>query len=170
MIRKRTLNTSTWILLICKGMIEVRNYTADDYEDFCRLNIAWIGEHWQLEPRDYEEMEQMRQGVEPGFMLVAVEAGQVVGTIAFLPMDGTVYDYELAKFAVDRNCRGKGIGRLLLQAALNRAASEGKQRIYIITNKLCFSAIHLYEAFGFVQIPGVSEQFVRGDYLMAKGG
>ena len=93
-------------------MIEVRNYTADDYEDFCRLNIAWIGEHWQLEPRDYEEMEQMRQGVEPGFMLVAVEAGQVVGTIAFLPMDGTVYDYELAKFAVDRNCRGKGIGRL----------------------------------------------------------
>ena len=32
------------------------------------------------------------------------------------------------------------------------------------------SAIHLYEAFGFVQIPGVSEQFVRGDYLMAKGG
>ena len=74
-------------------MIEVRNYTADDYEDFCRLNIAWIGEHWQLEPRDYEEMEQMRQGVEPGFMLVAVEAGQVVGTIAFLPMDGSVYHY-----------------------------------------------------------------------------
>ena len=31
------------------------------------------------------------------------------------------------------------------------------------------SAIHLYEAFGFVQIPGFSEQFVRGDYLMAKG-
>lgn len=148
-------------------MIEIKNYTHDYYEDFCRLNIAWIGEHWQLEQRDFDEMKQMREGIEGGFMLVALCNGRVVGTIAFLAMDGNDYDYELAKFTVDKALRGRGIGRLLIKAALNRAEAEGKRRIYIITNKLCHSAIHLYEQHGFVKIPGVSESFQRGDYLMA---
>lgn len=147
-------------------MIEIKNYTQAHYDDFRRLNFAWIAEHWQLEQRDYEEMEQIRDGVDGGFMLVALCNGQVVGTIAFFAMDGNDYDYELAKFTVDKRLRGKGIGRMLIEAALDKAAAQGKRRVYIITNKLCYSAIHLYEQYGFKKINGVSAVFKRGDYLM----
>lgn len=148
-------------------MIQIREYTQQDHEDFCRLNRAWISEHWQLEQRDYDEMEQMRDGVEGGFVLVALDHTHIVGTIAFLPMDGREYDYELAKFTVRQDMRGKGIGRMLMKAALDKAARERGKRVYIITNKLCHSAIHLYEQFGFEKIPGRSNLFSRGDYLMA---
>lgn len=45
------------------------------------------------------------------------------------------------------------------------AAYESRQRICIITDKLCHSAIHLYEEYEFKHIPGQSSLYQRGDYL-----
>ncbi|MGM9759106.1 MAG: GNAT family N-acetyltransferase, partial [Parabacteroides sp.] len=155
--------------MICKkdtdSIIQIADYSPIFYHDFYRLNCAWIGEQWKLEPRDYEEMESLQEGIEGGFILIALYEGRPVGTLAMLPMDGRTYDYELAKFTTERSLRGLGIGRRLLEEAVRRADSEGKGRIYIITNALCHAAIHLYEAFGFRKLPGVSPLFERGDYL-----
>ena len=144
----------------------VRDYTPLDHADFCRLNKAWISEHWTIEQRDIEEMQQFAEGVVGGFILLATINEKVVGTIAMIHTDMQGYDYELAKFTTDIAMRGCGIGRKLIAAAVSRCDAENKGRIYIITNKLCHAAIYLYEQFGFTFIPGKSSVFERGDYLM----
>ena len=144
----------------------VREYTPLDHAEFCRLNKAWISEHWAIEQRDIDEMNQFAQGVDGGFILLATDNGNVVGTIAMIPTEMPGYDYELAKFTIDITMRGCGIGRKLIAAAVARCDAENKGRIYIITNKLCHAAIYLYEQFGFTFIPGKSSVFERGDYLM----
>lgn len=146
--------------------VVVRDYTPLDHADFCRLNKAWISEHWTIEQRDIEEMQQFAEGVEGGFILLATINGKVVGTIALIPTDMPGYDYELAKFTVDIAMRGRGIGRKLIAMAVARCDAENKGRIYIITNKLCRAAIYLYEQLDFTFIPGTSSVFERGDYLM----
>lgn len=148
--------------------------TIVDYNDeqhraaFKAMNIAWISVHWEMEERDYEELDKVEENILGlgGFILMAMMNGEAVGTVAMIPMDGTKYDYEFAKFTTTTAVRGRGLGMRLAQAALDKARGEGKSRFFIVTNKLCESAIHIYKKLGFVLLPGRSEIFERGDTLM----
>lgn len=153
--------------------IDIVDYTERWRDDFVRLSISWISEYWQIEERDHYELEHVEENIitPGGFILMALAAGKPVGTIAMIRMDGKEYDFELAKFTASRECRGMGIGRLLIEEALRRADSicAPAARVYIETNHLCEAAIHLYEQYGFRVIPGkVSEVFERGDVLMER--
>lgn len=151
-------------------MITITDYTPEYLGDFVRLSINWISEYWPIEERDHYELEHVEENIirPGGFILMALMDGKPVGAVAMIAMDGREYDYELAKFTTSRECRGHGIGRLLIEEALRRADAQGKGRIYIETNKLCLAAIHLYEQYGFRHLPGVSKVFDRGDYLMGR--
>lgn len=59
---------------------------------------------------------------------------------------------EILKFSVIRQFRGQGLGRLLLQAALQRMAEEGAGRCYLEVRDSNAVARGLYEKFGFRQI------------------
>lgn len=175
--------------------IRIVDYTDAFHDDFVRLSVSWISEHWPIEPRDRYELEHVSENIiaPGGFILMALRGGRAVGTVAMLRMDGREYDYELAKFTTSSEARGLGIGRLLITEALRRAdESVGQQqcssqslstphgdgsvgtpcrraRVYIVTNHLCEAAIHLYGKFGFRLIPGkVSPDFERGDVLMER--
>lgn len=151
-------------------MIEIADYDSRYLDAFVKLSVDWISEYWPIEERDHYELEHVEENIirPGGFILMALDDGVPVGTVAMIAMDGREYDYEFAKFTTTAACRGKGIGRLLVEEALRRADNEGKGRIYIETNHLCEAAIHLYEQYGFCHIPGKSSVFDRGDYLMAR--
>lgn len=151
-------------------MTTIVDYKPEYLDAFVRLSIDWISEYWPIEERDHYELEHVEENIiaPGGFILIALSDGEPVGAVAMIAMDGSRYDYELAKFTTAKSCRGKGIGRKLIEAALSRADAEGKGRVYIETNHLCHAGIHLYEQYGFHLIPGVSKVFDRGDYLMER--
>lgn len=49
----------------------------------------------------------------------------------------TLYPAELALFAVDASCRGKGIGKLLFQEALSYMKEQKLPRFYLYTDTSC---------------------------------
>ena len=49
----------------------------------------------------------------------------------------TQYPAELSLFAVDESCRGKGIGKLLFQSALDYVKEEKLDKFYLFTDTSC---------------------------------
>ena len=74
----------------------------------------------------------------------------VVGTCAIIRHSAD--KFELAKMAVTKQFRGRGIGRQILESALLKARSLGAVEIYLVTNKNLVAANKLYENFGFNKV------------------
>ena len=53
------------------------------------------------------------------------------------------------KMGVRSDLRGLKAGEFLLNALIERAAAMAPERLYLLTNKKCEAAIHLYEKCGF---------------------
>jgi ribosomal protein S18 acetylase RimI-like enzyme len=90
-----------------------------------------------------------------------------VGTCALLyhPKQG----YELSKMGVTRLYRGMGIGRKLVETALEKVQSFGARTIFLETHSSLIPAMRLYKKFGFQIKPfpqGCSERYVRADTYM----
>lgn len=85
-----------------------------------------------------------------GWFVVLCESatGRVVGTAGLKPRDSGVV--ELRKMYLDPSARGKGLGRVLLDAAVRRAEQGGFERIVLETANALKAAVRLYERNGFV--------------------
>jgi putative acetyltransferase len=60
---------------------------------------------------------------------------------------------EFQKFYFHPKLRGQGLGKLLLQLALDTAAHDGYDTVYLETIPKMQAAISLYKRYGFVEIP-----------------
>jgi len=140
---------------------------ADEYADaFIALNLEWIEKLFVVEEQDRRELENPRQHFidTGGQILFAVQGEDVIGTCALLrdSNDG----FELCKMAVAPDARGRGIGEVLLQSAIDYAAAQGARRVWLLSASSLKSAISLYEKFGFQRIalgdtPGYEKCNVR---------
>ncbi len=130
--------------------------TPADAAAFRALNEAWIAEHFTLEDEDRRQLaDPMAAYVAPGgAVLLAEDAGEVVGGIALAP-DGTGA-FELSKMAVDPAAQGRGTGRRLIAAAIERARELGATSIYLGSSTKLAPAVHLYEAAGFAHVDPAS--------------
>ena len=81
----------------------------------------------------------------------------VVGACALKPSGGG--GYELTKMGVSSSARGLGAGAFLLQAVIARAVELGASPLYLLTNKKCAAAIHLYEKLGFQPDAGIMGEY-----------
>jgi DNA-binding MarR family transcriptional regulator/ribosomal protein S18 acetylase RimI-like enzyme len=131
--------------------ITVRDFSDELAEAFYRINAEWIGEMFTLEDNDIALLSHPRQRiVEPGGAVLFAQTPDlgVVGTCAIMRMqDGW---FELTKMGVAKTARGRKVGEFLLAAALERARAMGvADRLYLLTNRKCAAAIHLYEKLGF---------------------
>lgn len=80
---------------------------------------------------------------------VAEDGGDIVGyAVVFVAAD----EAELANIAVIDEARGRGLGRRLLEAALDNAAAAGARAIYLEVRASNAPAQRLYEQTGFVRI------------------
>jgi ribosomal protein S18 acetylase RimI-like enzyme len=66
--------------------------------------------------------------------LIAERTGQVAGYACWGPIPGTAASVDLYWIAVHPDQQGKGIGRLLLEAAEAQIAEAGRSRVYIETS------------------------------------
>lgn len=92
-----------------------------------------------------------------GAFLVAYAAGRPVGCGAIRKLDDE--SAEIKRMYVDRAARGRGLGRQLLVALEEEASRLGVRRVVLETGPRQFSALALYESFGFKRIPAF------GDYV-----
>jgi ribosomal protein S18 acetylase RimI-like enzyme len=108
-------------------------------------------------------------------VLVAVDPadGGILGTITLEPFGP---DSELARdtteadlraFAVGPLAQGRGVGRLLLQAAIEAAAKRGVRRLRLCTRPPMEAAQHLYAAAGFTRTPELDWEPMPGVPLRA---
>lgn len=93
-----------------------------------------------------------------GHILFVEMAGKgIIGTCALLKTGEG--EFELTKMGVFESSRGLGVGKLLLKAAIEKAKEVCAKRLYLLTNKKCSSAIHLYEQNGFKHNQDIMKEF-----------
>lgn len=151
--RVETIETDGAGVRIC----EFRDDLADT---FFRLNAEWIAEMFALEQADVEMLSEPRAKIiNRGGVILFAETDDlgIVGTCALTPdQDGW---WELAKMSVAKSARGRGIGEFLMVQTLKRARSLKIEKLYLLTNRRCEAAVHLYEKFGFRHDPEIMRLF-----------
>ncbi|MGW1157338.1 GNAT family N-acetyltransferase [Streptomyces sp. NPDC002519] len=148
--------------------------SPDDADAFRALNEEWISRLFTLQEEDRAVLgDPFGRIVGPGGDVLLArepESGTVVGCVALLAYPDAVF--ELAKMAVAPAAQGRGIGRRLIAAAIDRAQALGGARLFLGTNSKLAPAIHLYEEAGFVRITRsrlpVADYYARADVLMER--
>lgn len=136
-----------------------------EYEDrlapeFDAITREWVEDMFVLEENDIRIIENPRAMIlDRGGQILFVEAeGRgIVGTCAIMPVDGAAY--ELTKMGVRASARGLKAGEFLLMRTIERARQMPIDSFFLLTNRKCAAAIHLYEKAGFVHDTGIMERY-----------
>ncbi len=131
-------------------MITIRPFSPSDSPAFRDLNLAWIKEHFEIEPEDQAQLDDPQSYIldKGGLILIADFDGETVGTVALVPghVPNTI---ELIKMSAREDLRGRGIGKALMTAAIESAREKNAARIWLETSTKLDAAIALYKKFGF---------------------
>lgn len=132
--------------------MEIVDFQPDHADAFKSLNEAWISRYFTLEAKDREVLgDPAGKVLAPGgHIFMAVEDGAAIGCVALMAIPGG--GFEVAKMAVIEGHKGRGIGRALMAACVDRARQLGAGRLYLETNSGLAPALSLYRSFGFVDV------------------
>lgn len=84
------------------------------------------------------------------FSILLNEDCLVIGTVALFTLEDGVC--ELRKMYLDPVCRGRGLGKQLLDYALSKARELGFTRVTLETASVLKEALSLYERYGFKRV------------------
>lgn len=140
----------------------VREVRPEEYEALGELTVAaylTVGEDGQDGYLDFVRDVALRVASCP--VLVAVDDDRVLGGVTYVPGPGTPYSESeeeseagFRMLAVDpRGSQGRGVGRALVQACIDRARDEHRSRIVLLTRPLMTAAHRLYLGMGFRRAP-----------------
>lgn len=136
--------------------LRLREYDEALAPAFHDINVEWINAMFTLESTDREVLENPREKIiDPGGVILFVEAPGmgVVGTCALQKTGPGCF--ELTKMGVREVARGLKAGEFLLEAAIGRALALKADPLYLLTNRKCAAAVHLYEKLGFSHDAGI---------------
>lgn len=115
--------------------------TVEDCVRVVELEKVIFSQPWSEQGfRDALNMEQ-------NIFLVAEEEGTICG---YIGMYQSLDEGEITNVAVAPEKRNAGVGRMLMQAAMEQAKGQGIARIVLEVRVSNASAIHLYKKCGFV--------------------
>ena len=143
--------------------------TSTDAQAFRTLNEEWIEKFFALEQKDLETLGDPDTHIlgKGGRIYIADIAGEPVACVALAPLGKGVY--ELAKMAVLPNLRGQGIGRKLLEHAIQQAKHIGAKSLFLGSSTKLKNAVHLYESVGFTHVDPTTlppMPYTRADVFM----
>lgn len=148
--------------------IQIVAYQPKYQSAFKSLNEEWISNYFEIEEIDRKTLNNPEEYIinKGGKVFVALYKGEPVGVCALIKMDGSDYDYEMAKMAVATEAQGKNIGWLLGQAVIDSAKELGATKIYLESNTILKPAINLYYKMGFRKITGRPTPYKRVNIQM----
>jgi GNAT superfamily N-acetyltransferase len=91
---------------------------------------------------------------------VWVESGRVVGNLSLLPVDGDPHRWVIANVAVDPDQRRRGIGRALVQAAIELARQRRARTVVLQVDRSNQAARELYLSLRF-QVTSTRTNWIR---------
>jgi putative acetyltransferase len=136
---------------------------------FEQLNRDWIESYFVLEDADREIFADPAHRIldQGGQIFFVVEKGEALGTCAVLRHSSA--ECEIAKMAVAPAARGRGLGDVLMAAAIEYAREIGATRIIIVSNRVLGPALQLYRKHGFLEVPlGSDERYERANIRMER--
>ncbi len=137
----------------------VRELWREYWESFgLSLDFQGFGEELQGLPGVY--------GADGGMLLLATFHDEPAGTIALRRLDRTAG--ELKRLYLRPKYRGHGLGRRLLEAAMERAAAMGYQSLYADTLPSMVDALGLYQRAGFELVEAYSSVPTPGAIYMKR--
>lgn len=152
--------------------VEILGFSPEFAGYFRSLNVEWLEKYYRVERVDEEVLSNPREKIiaAGGDILFARVDGEIVGTAA-LKHDGDSV-FELTKMAVTAGHQGLGLGRRLLEAAVQRFQQLGGKTLYLESQRRLKPALRLYETAGFehAERPRPSA-YERADvYMVYTGG
>lgn len=135
---------------------------------FKELNQWWIERYFTMEEMDYKALDNPKNYIldNGGYIAVALLNEEPVGVCALIKMEGSTYDFELAKMGVSPKAHRKGVGYILGKAIIKKAIASGASNIFLETNSMLTPAINLYKKLGFKEITGIVTPYERSNYQM----
>jgi ribosomal protein S18 acetylase RimI-like enzyme len=106
-------------------------------------------------------------------IVAADEDGRILGGVTFVPGPGPLAEFDgpnesgMRMLAVDPAAQGRGVGRLLARACLDRARAIGRSRIVLHTTGAMTAAHALYRSLGFARTPELDIRTPGGTLLEA---
>ncbi|MGL2993292.1 GNAT family N-acetyltransferase [Flavobacterium sp. TSSA_36] len=149
-----------------KPKVEIIPFSIENKEAIKLLNLEWLHKYFKVEPRDEQVLEHPVEEIinKGGEIFYAKYKESIVGTVSLLKVDAVTF--ELSKMAITEKAQGLGIGRQLLGHCLSEAKKNAVHKIILYSNRKLKPAIHLYESFGFKEIPLESSVYERADIKM----
>lgn len=139
--------------------MKVVPYDSKYKEDFIAMNKTWIEDMFILEDEDIREMGNIEPYIENGGQIFFSldDDGQVMACCMIAPREDG--DWEIMKFAARGMYTGTGAGSACLKACIDYAKEIHLKKIIIVSNRKCKQAVHLYQKFGFIEVPVDKEKF-----------
>ncbi|GGX78697.1 GNAT family N-acetyltransferase [Massilia dura] len=141
-------------------ILAIREYSDELAADFHDINAEWITDMFRLEATDVDVLRNPRERIiDAGGTILFVEA-KGLGIVGACALQKTgPGSFELTKMGVRSSARGLKAGEFLLAAVIERARSLDAGLLYLLSNKKCAAAVHLYEKAGFLHDPDIMARF-----------
>lgn len=123
--------------------IEIFDMTLQDLAQIENSLISEFDDFWSAEVLKSELMGENKA------YFVAKQDGKIVGFAGFMRNFSEV---EIMNLVVRKNCRGKGIGKMLLQKIIENAQNNEIQEIFLEVNENNKRARQLYQDAGFAEV------------------
>jgi ribosomal protein S18 acetylase RimI-like enzyme len=161
--------------------MEIREVRPEEYEEAGRITSLAYREFAPPDDPDWEEylgeIADVAGRAALTTVLVAVEDGRILGT-ATVELDHKVPESDpervlepgeahLRMLGVDPAARGRGVGRALVEGAIEVARERGKTVFRLTTTRMMTVARGMYERMGFQATPERDRHFESGFVLYA---
>lgn len=141
--------------------VVVRDYSTKDFKEILEIDR----ETFSSRNPAYDVYIYVTYGTD---LLVADTGSKIIGYIVTMDIDEVTS--KIIAFAVRKEFRGRGVGKMLLKHAIDRIASRGKRKIMLEVRVSNTNAQQLYKKFGFAVVDVIPGYYSDGEdaYLMAR--
>lgn len=147
-------------------MIDIIAFSSEHWAMVKILNYEWLEQYFSIEPNDKIQLEDPENEIlaKGGLIFYTRYNGEIAGTVSLLKISDDVY--ELGIMATSADYQGKGIGNKLVESSINKANELSAAKLVLYSNTKLVNAIHLYEKFGFKEVPMGVTHYSRSDIKM----
>ncbi len=141
--------------------VSIVSYDSQYKQAFYDITIAWLAKDFTVEPQHTEMLTKPEEVLlkDGGEVFFAIEDSQAIGTVGMKNHGNGVY--ELTKMGVTDRGKGKGYGRLLGEAVIERFKQVGGKTLFLESHTMLTAAVALYKKLGFE----MAEHPKGGEYL-----
>ncbi|OMQ09008.1 GNAT family N-acetyltransferase [[Flexibacter] sp. ATCC 35103] len=151
-----------------QNTVEIIPFSPDLKDSIKILNKEWLQKYFRVEEKDEIVLSNPQEEIinKGGLIFYAKYNDEIVGTVSLMKVNDSTF--ELSKMAVSDQAQGLGIRNKMLVHCLAIAKENNIQKLFLYSNRKLLPAIHLYEKFGFTEVPLDGGIYERADIKMEK--